>query len=142
MRTRRRGFVLIVTTIALAILLGLAGIIVDAGRMYVIKSELQAFTDAASLNAAMQLDGTRAGQEKARRAANEMAEGEHAMKWDMGSRPIGDIQVYFEKPGQVRVVAREAAPVIFLRALGAVDARATTVSAFSVAASEPARLLQ
>jgi uncharacterized membrane protein len=133
---------MIVTTIALAILLGLAAIIVDAGRMYVIKSELQAFTDAAAVSAAMQLDGTRAGQEKARKAARDLAEGDHPMKWDMGSQPIGNIQMYFDQPAQVRVVVSEPAPVIFIKALGAIDANATTVSASSVAATAPVRLLQ
>ena len=133
---------LIVTTIALAILLGLAAIIVDAGRMYVIKSELQAFTDAASLSAAMQLDGTAAGREKARKAARELAEGDHPMKWDMGSQPIGEIQMYFDQPAQVRVVVSEPAPVIFIKALGAIDSNASMVSASSVAATGPVRLLQ
>jgi uncharacterized membrane protein len=133
---------LIVTTIALAILLGLAAIIVDAGRMYVIKSELQAFTDAAAVSAAMQLDGTPAGQEKARKAARSLAEGDHPMKWDMGSQPIGNIQMYFDQPAQVRVVVSEPAPVIFIKALGAIDSNATTVSASSVAAAGPVRLLQ
>lgn len=142
MRSGRKGFVLIVTTIALAILLGLAAIIVDAGRMYVIKSELQAFTDAASLSAAMQLDGTPAGQEKARKAARELAEGDHPMKWDMGSRPIGDIKMYFDQPAQVRVVVSEPAPVIFIKALGVIDANASAVSASSVAATGPVRLVQ
>jgi Putative Flp pilus-assembly TadE/G-like len=142
MRSGREGFVLIVTTIALTILLGLAAIIVDAGRMYVIKSELQAFTDAASLSAVMQLDGTPAGQEKARKAARDLAEGDHAMKWDMGSRPIGDIHLYFDQPTQVRVVVSEPAPVIFIKALGVLDAGSPMVSASSIAAAGPVRLLQ
>ena len=44
-----QGFVLIVTCIVLAILLALAGLGIDIGRMYVIQSELQAFSDAAAL---------------------------------------------------------------------------------------------
>ncbi len=144
MRTGRKGFVLIATTIVLAVLLGLAGIVVDAGRMYLIKSELQAFTDAASLNAVMQLDGSPGGQEKARRAASELAGGDHPMKWDMGSRPIetGNVQAYFDQPNQVRVVVSVRAPIIFLKALGAIQADASTVSASSVAAGGPPRLLQ
>ena len=45
-----KGFVLIVTCIALTILMALAVLGIDIGRMRVIKSELQAFTDAAALN--------------------------------------------------------------------------------------------
>lgn len=135
MRTGRSGFVLIATTIVLAILLGLAAIVVDAGRMYLIRSELQAFTDAASLNASMQLDGSTAGQEKAREAASELAGGDHPMRWDMGTRPVEGVQVYFEQPNQVRVTVSVAAPIIFLKALGAVQADASTISASSVAAN-------
>jgi len=142
MRTGRRGFVLIATTIVLAILLGLAAIVVDAGRMYLIKSELQAYTDASSLNAALQLDGTPTGQEKARKAAKELAGGDHPMKWDMGSRPIENVQVYFDQPTQVRVVVAVQAPVIFLKAMGAIQANASLVSASSIAASGPPRLVQ
>jgi Flp pilus assembly protein TadG len=139
---RERGFVLIATTIVLVILLGLAAVVVDAGRMYVIKSELQAFTDAASLNAAMQLDGSPAGLEKARKAAAELAEGDHAMKWDFGTRPITGFQFNFDQPGQVRVVVSVPAPIIFFKALGAVQSDGATVSAASLAASAPPRLLQ
>ena len=49
---------LIVTCIAMTVLLGFAALGVDLGRMYVIQTELQAFTDAAAVSAAMELDGT------------------------------------------------------------------------------------
>ena len=48
----QRGFVLIATSIALTILLALAALGIDIGRMYVIRAELQSFTDAAALSAA------------------------------------------------------------------------------------------
>ncbi len=54
----QRGFVLIVTAISMTLLLGLAGLGIDIGRMYVIRAELQSFTDAAALSAAMELNGT------------------------------------------------------------------------------------
>src|ERR1700693_5700592 len=92
-----KGFVLIVTCIVLAILLALAGLGIDIGRMYVVRSELQAFSDAAALNAALQLDGTDAGLARARRAASALATGPHAMKWDLGSQPITDITSSFLK---------------------------------------------
>ena len=52
-RRPRNGFVLIVTCVALTILLAFAALGIDIARMYVIKSELQAFTDAAALSAAI-----------------------------------------------------------------------------------------
>lgn len=141
-----KGFVLILTCIVLTILLGLAGLGIDIGRMYVIQSELQAFSDAAVLNAALQLDGTGSGIERARKAASEFAMGPHAMKWDLGSQPINDINVSFP-PGNshsVRVVVSAPAPLIFLRALPAGKAGFSTVAVSSVAAktAEGARLIQ
>src|SRR5579864_2927987 len=146
-RSRRRrpdhGFVLIVTCIVLAILLGLAGLGIDIGRMYVIKSELQAFSDAAALNAALQLDGTDAGLARARHAASALATGPHAMKWDLGSQPITEISTSFVK-NDVRIVVSAPAPLIFLRALPVGKAGFSNVSASSVAqkTAEGARLIQ
>ncbi len=157
----QKGFVLIVTCIVLAILMAFAGLGIDIGRMYVIKSELQAFADASALNAAMQLDGTEQGVERARTAAAQLATGPNAMKWDMGTQPIMDMKASFakgdalpdpnsweEKPANasdrhfVRVVASASAPLIFLRAFQALNF--STVAAAGVAGktAEGVRLLQ
>jgi uncharacterized membrane protein len=159
----KKGFVLIVTCIVLAILLGFAGLGIDVGRMYVIQSELQAFSDAAALNAALHLDGPEGGIERARLAASEFASGPHAMKWDLGSQPITDIKASFAKGDAtpdpktwqseprdssglhfVRVVVSVPAPLIFLRALPAGKAGFSAVAVSSVAAKTPggARLIQ
>jgi Flp pilus assembly protein TadG len=138
-----KGFVLIVTCIVLATLLALAGLGIDIGRMYVIQSELQAFSDAAALNAALQLDGTAGGIARARQAASEFATGPHAMKWDLGSQPITDIKTSFDAHS-VRVTASAPAPLIFLRALPAGKAGFSTVAVSSVAVKTVggARLIQ
>jgi len=159
----QKGFVLIVTCIVLAILMALAGLGIDIGRMYVIKSELQAFVDAAALNAAIQLDGTDQGLARARTAAADLAAGPNAMKWDMGTQPIANITANFakgdtapdpnswqEKPATagdqhfVRVVASAPAPLIFLRAFQALNADFSTVAAAGVAGkiADNVRLLQ
>lgn len=148
----QRGFVLIVTAIALAILLGLAVFGIDLGRMYVIKSELQAFTDSAALTAAMEMDGTADGLARARDAAKRPASGENAMRWDMGSKPIESISSSFAKGDElpdpkswqatpqaagdyrfVRVTASASAPVIFLRVFEPLRPDASLVAASSVA---------
>lgn len=152
----QRGFVLIVTSIAMTLMLGLAGLGIDVGRMYVIRAELQSFTDAAALSAAIALDGTDAGIARARVGATRFANGEHAMRWDMGAQPITNIATSFssdrtkwqEKPGKagdcrfVRVIATEPAPIIFLRIFQPFSS--TTVAASSVAAKteQTARLIQ
>lgn len=58
---RQKGFVLIATGISIFALLGATGLAVDLGRMYIAKNEIQAFSDAAALLAAQQLDGTNNG---------------------------------------------------------------------------------
>jgi hypothetical protein len=147
-RRPQRGFVLIVTSIALTILLALAALGIDIGRMYVIRAELQSFTDAAALSAATELDGTDLGLSNARMGAGRLATGPHAMQWDLGTRPITDIITSFsadnktwqDQPKQagdyhfVRVVAAEPAPVIFLRIFQPLGLTSSTVAAASVAA--------
>ncbi len=158
-----RGFVLIVTSIALVILMAVAGLGIDLGRMYLIKSELQAFADAAALTAALQLDGTDQGIEGARKAPAELATGPNAMMWDMGTKPITEIVTSFAKGERVpdpntwqtepkgagdlhfvRVIVTAQAPVIFLRAFQPLKTDAAMVAAASVAIKTPqsTRLVQ
>lgn len=157
-RKAQRGFVLIVTSIALTILLALAALGIDIGRMYVIRAELQSFTDAAALSAALALDGTSTGLTNARAGAGRLATGPHAMQWDLGTRPITNVVTSFsaddktwqEQPKRtgdyhfVRVVATEPAPVIFLRVFQPMGLGSSTVAAASVAAktSGNARLIR
>ena len=147
-----RGFVLIVTCVVLAIVLGLAGLGIDAGRLYVVKSEVQAFTDSASLSAAMELDGTAAGLRNARDAAASVTEGEHAMRWDLGSKRISDFKLSFargdsvpeerswqESPRDpngyrfVKVETKVQVPLTLLRAVQGFQSDSSAVSAASVA---------
>ena len=142
--------------------MAVAGLGIDMGRMYLIKSELQAFADAAALSAALRLDGSKQGIEGARQAPAELAAGPNAMKWDMGTRAITEISTSFAKGETpdaktwqvdpksvsdlrfVRVVASAQAPVIFLRAFQPMKTDATLVAASSVAVKTPqsARLIQ
>ena len=149
---REKGFVLIVTCMVLAIVLGLAGLAIDAGRMYVVRSELQAFTDSASLSAALELDGTLAGLRKAREAAAVIARGEHSMRWDLGSKSIDDFKLSFAKgvaaPDDqswqdaprdgngyrfAKVMTSVPVPLTFLRALPGIQSDSSKVAAASVA---------
>jgi uncharacterized membrane protein len=129
----------------MTLLLGLAGLAIDIGRMYVIRAELQSFTDAAALTAAVELNGTDAGLARARAGAGGLANGPHAMRFDMGTQSITNIATSFsadkttwqEQPTQhgeyrfVRVVATEPAPMIFLRIFQPLTS--TNVAAASVA---------
>jgi uncharacterized membrane protein len=140
----------------MTLLLGVAGLGIDIGRMYVIRAELQTFTDAAALSAAMELNGTDSGLALARTGAGRLASGPHAMRFDMGTQPITNITTSFSldnktwqeqtKPSAdcrfVRVVATEPAPVIFLRLFQ--PSTSTTIAAASVASKmdQTARLIQ
>jgi uncharacterized membrane protein len=147
-RQSQEGFVLIATSIALTILLALAALGVDIGRMYVVRAELQSFTDAAALTAAIELDNTESGFANARTGAGQLATGPHAMRWNLGTQQITDFTTSFsadnktwqENPKQgadyrfVRVAATQASPVIFLRVFRPLGMGSSTVAAASVAA--------
>jgi uncharacterized membrane protein len=159
----KRGFVLIATCVALIFLMAVAGLGIDIGRMYLIKSELQAFADSAALSAALRMDGSDLGIKGAQQAPAELAAGPNAMMWDMGTKSITGISISFAKGETapdasswqaepkdagdqhfVRVVASVQAPVIFLRAFQPMKTDAATVAVVSVAMKTPqsARLIQ
>jgi Flp pilus assembly protein TadG len=56
-----RGFSLVLSAVCVTVMLGMLGLSLDVGRIFIAKNELQAFTDAAALAAVTQLDGTRTG---------------------------------------------------------------------------------
>lgn len=60
-RRKSRGFVLITAALAMVMLIGILGLVQDLARMYVVRNELQAFADAASIAAALQLNGASEG---------------------------------------------------------------------------------
>ena len=146
---------------ALTILLAVAGLGIDIARMYVIKSELEAFTDAAALGAAMQLDGGSAGIRRAREAAERLAAGPHAMKWDMGTKAISEIAENFaegsESPNPntwaaepkdagnynfVRVTASAPAPLVFMRIFQPREVSIVAASSVAMKTSNAARLVE
>jgi len=142
-RTRdQRGIVLIVLAAAAAALLGAAGLALDLGRFYVVKAELQNFTDASSISAAHQLDGTTAGLAA---AADEVAVDPN--RWAFGTQSVSSYVVEFAlaadgpfvaAPGvaagyrYVRVTASASPNNTFARILPGVGAT-TLVRASSVA---------
>ena len=89
-RHRQRGFVLITMTAAAIALIGVMGLAIDAGRIFVVKNETQAYVDAASLAAALKLDGTSAGITNATNAATTLAE-----KWNVGTTTVASPTVEF-----------------------------------------------
>ena len=58
---RQRGVVMIVFGLSIAILIGFLALVVDLGRTYVVRTELQNAADAAALAGARELNQTFAG---------------------------------------------------------------------------------
>ena len=64
--SRRVGYILVALSLGLVFLLGISGLAIDVGRMYITKSEAQSFVDTAALGAALELDDTTAGITRAK----------------------------------------------------------------------------
>jgi len=65
---RERGFVLVTMVVAAIALIGVLGLAVDLGHMFISKNETQAYCDSAALAAALALDGTTSGIANAKTA--------------------------------------------------------------------------
>jgi hypothetical protein len=71
-------------------MLGMVGLAVDIGRIYIAKSELQIFVDSASLAATWELDGTMEGLERARtRIAS------NPNQWNFNTSPFSSVTTVF-----------------------------------------------
>lgn len=89
-RTRNRGFTLVTTGVCSMAMLGMLALAVDLGRIYVVKNEMQAYADAASLAAALELDGTQAGISRALSAVSN-----DANRWNLGTANFTGTQTDF-----------------------------------------------
>src|SRR5277367_1143154 len=152
------------TCVALTILLAFSALAIDIARMYVIKSELQAFTDAAALRGAIELDGASDAATRARVSAAQLATGPHAMKWDLGGKPIADVVATFARLSErsdapdsatwtasprdpagyrfLRIVASAPAPLVFLRIFQPGDSSKIAASSVAVHGEGSARLVE
>lgn len=61
----QRGAVAIIVALSIAVLIGMIGLAIDLGRMFVIKTELQNAADACALAAARELDGIGGAKQRA-----------------------------------------------------------------------------
>lgn len=72
--SRERGVTLVVVAIMLVVLIGFAALVIDIGKLYKTRSELQNAADSAALAGASGLRGDAAGIEEARVRAKDFAE--------------------------------------------------------------------
>lgn len=68
---RQRGAILIMTAVIIVVLIGVAALALDIGRLVVLRSQIQNAADAAALAAAVELDGGANARQRARDAARE-----------------------------------------------------------------------
>jgi hypothetical protein len=145
----KRGFIILVTAISLIVLVGMLGLAVDLGRVYIVKDEAQAFTDLAAIAAARHLDGKQAGIDNANAEVANSTNG-----WNFGTQnfPAGIRTVefatsatgpWFTAPSgslvgyaYVRVTVNPVVNLSFLPATG--SGFTQTVTARSVAGVVPA----
>jgi hypothetical protein len=85
LRQKQICFFLIIMTAASIAMIGTLGLAVDMGRLFIIKNETQAFCDAASLAAALALNGADTGVTNARAAVTTMATND---KWNFATTQI------------------------------------------------------
>lgn len=143
-RARRKGFVAIALALSAVFLLGMVGLAVDLGRMYVTKDEAQTFVDSAALEAAVQLDDTPEG---VARALEKVAANRN--RWQFGNSAFTNITTTFgttpngpwlastalpNPPDDyhfARVVTSTTLPLSFLRVV--VNAGDSSIAAMAVA---------
>jgi len=91
--------------LSLVFLLGMIGLAVDIGRMYVTKDESQSFVDSAALAAAAKLNGTANGITKAQNAVTN-----DPKKWGFGLNTFSNVTTSFATSVNGPWVATPAAP--------------------------------
>jgi Flp pilus assembly protein TadG len=116
-RHRQRGYLLISIAISSVALIGVLGLTVDLGHMYIGKSEAQTFADSAAIAATLELDGTTAGITRATAAVTS-----NINKWNFGSKAFTNPTVEFATSanGPWLTTPNPAANYMFTRVTGRV----------------------
>ncbi len=144
----REGFVLLSAAVAIVAVVGFLGLAIDVGRMYVAKSELQAYADQAAMAAAFALDGTSQGITNASAAIQNISGSpSQSNRWNFGTQSVTNSQIGFSDSAAgpfttnpvsasgvrfAQVSVSESISLYFLPALPSVGA-SSSVSAASVA---------
>lgn len=89
-RQSERGFTMIAVALSIVGIIAMLGVAIDFGRAFIVRNEVQTFTDSAALAAARELDGTSAGISAAREAV-----ASNLNTWNMASRGFADVVTEF-----------------------------------------------
>lgn len=126
-KNKERGFTLITTAVGIVVLIGMVGLAVDVGRIYIAKSETQVFVDSAALAATLELDGTNAGLDRARaRVAS------NPNKWNFNTGSFSGVTTTFAKStsGPWEETPTDPSGYLYANALVTVDVPVLFLSAF------------
>jgi len=133
-RRRQRGYTLLATGLALFAVVGITGLAIDLGRLYVAKNETQTYVDSAALAAALELDGTSAGFQRARDAVANSSN-----QWNFGNNPFSGAQVEFSQnaTGPWEASPMSAAGYRFVRVRAGVPVPMTFIRVVAEGATRP-----
>jgi len=142
--SRKSGYILVTMAGAAFAIMGAVGLTVDMGRLFTIKTEAQAYTDAAALAAAIQLDGKSTGITAANDAVTAT---NNSWKFNTTAMPTPTVEFatnsagpWSTNPGNptgyiyARVSVTVSAPLSFLPAVMPTKKYTQSVKAYSVAA--------
>lgn len=144
MRKKKRGVTLLLVAVTLPVMVAMLGLAADLGHVYIVKSELQGYVDAAALAACRELDGTAQGVARAQAvAAAGPGAGAATNKWDFSTKVVAGVQTSFSQtfngtyvanPGSgsgyrfVRVSASVQIPLFFLPVLRGIGTTQTVTA--------------
>lgn len=126
-KNKERGFTLVATALGIVVLIGMVGLAVDVGRIYIAKSETQVFVDSAALAATLELDGTNDGLDRARaRVAS------NPNKWNFNTGTFSGVTTTFAKSrtGPWEENPSDPSGYLYANALVTVDVPVLFLSAF------------
>lgn len=95
-KSGEKGFILVTVALGLAATFGVIGLVIDVGRVYVVKTELQRFADSAAAAASYELNGTVSGITSATSIAqNGFGSAAGRNGWDFGTKTVTSAQATF-----------------------------------------------
>jgi Flp pilus assembly protein TadG len=81
-----RGSIIIQATLTIALIMGMIGLVLDGGRLFMVNNDLQDLADAAALAGAAKLDGSRGARQRADAAARKL--NNNVRWWDVSAPKI------------------------------------------------------
>jgi len=155
---RQRGAVAVATALSVVVLVGLLGVVIDLGRIFIVKTELQNAADACALAAALELDGNANALTRAENAGITVAtrntvhfQSEAVVATAANVRfsttlsgPGGDNSVYLTQadgaaPSSTYVMCTLTRPGLAMTLASIIGASATSVAGRAVATIAPAQ---